>query len=255
MGVGNVAAGLASLVGLAGESALDLLYPPHCVSCGCRILGGDRGNLSGTEMLCSECLKAIPPLPDHRCPVCSHPLEGMMMCPNCEGRRWHLSVVVAACRYEGLVRDLIQRFKYGRDQSLVRPLGHLLARGLDDCRLSGKFFDAVVPVPLHPLREREREFNQSGLLARFLAKRSGIPFAEPLRRSRPTAPQAGFDRDARMKNLAGAFDLRKGVKLPPDALLLLVDDVSTTGATLDACAAVLMEEGASGVCGIVVARG
>jgi len=177
------------------------------------------------------------------------------MCSNCEGRRWHLSVIVTACRYEGLVRELIQRFKYGRDQSLVRPLGHLLVRGLDDPRLHGKVFDAIVPVPLHPLRKREREFNQSMLLARRLGKRMGIPVMDLLRRSRGTAPQAGFDRDARMRNLEGAFALRKGEKLPPNALLLLVDDVSTTGSTLDACAAVLLEEGASEVCGIVVARG
>lgn len=255
MGLGDVASGIASLVGLAGESALDLLYPPHCAACGCRILNGDRGNPPIVPMLCSECLKAISLPPEHRCPVCSHPLEGMMMCSNCEGRRWHLSVIVAACRYEGLVRELIQRFKYGRDQSLVRPLGHLLTRGLDDPRLGGKSFDAVVPVPLHPLREREREFNQSELLARSLGKQLGIPVANLLQRSRRTAPQAGFDRDARMRNLEGAFTLRKGKKLPPDALLLLVDDVSTTGSTLDACAAILMEEGASEVCGVVVARG
>ena len=255
MGLGDVTAGLASLLGLVRDSAVDLLYPPHCAACGCRILGGDRGSLSCVEMLCLECLKEVSFPPDHCCPVCSHPLEGMLMCSNCEGRRWHLSVIVAACRYEGLVRELIQRFKYGRDQSLVRPLGHLLTRGLDDPRLRGKAFDAVVPVPLHPLREREREFNQSELLARFLGKQLGIPVVNLLRRSRRTAPQAGFDRDDRMRNLEGAFALRKGKKLPPDALLLLVDDVSTTGATLDACAAVLMEEGASEVCGIVLARG
>ena len=248
-------AGIASLARSLLDSALDLLYPPHCCGCGCRILGGDRGNLSEVEILCAECLGGIPPLPEHRCPVCSHPMEGMLMCSNCEGRRWHLSVIVTACRYEGLVRELIQRFKYGRDQSLVRPLGHLLGGGLDDPRLHGKVFDAIVPVPLHPLREREREFNQSMLLARRLGKRMGIPVMDLLRRTRGTAPQAGFDRDARMRNLEGAFALRKGEKLPPDALLLLVDDVSTTGSTLDACAAVLLEEGASEVCGIVVARG
>lgn len=206
-------------------------------------------------MICPECLKGIRSPPEQRCPVCSHPMEGMLMCPNCEGRRWSLSVIVPACRYGGLVRELIQRFKYGRDQSLTRPLGHLLIRALDDPRLRGKAFDAVVPVPLHPLRAREREFNQAELLARFLGKRLGIPVADLLRRTRMTAPQAGFDRDARMRNLRGAFAIGGRRKLPPDALLLLVDDVSTTGSTLDACAAVLMEEGASEVCAVTVARG
>jgi ComF family protein len=251
----DVAARLGSLLRSFGSSSLDLFYPPHCAACGCRIVEGDRGNLSDVEMLCCECREKVSLPPEHRCPVCSHPLMGMAMCSNCEGRRWHLSAIVAACRYEGLVRELIQRFKYGRDQSLVRPLGSLLAGALDDPRLKGKAFDAIVPVPLHPLREREREFNQSELLARFLGKRTGIPVVDLLRRTRRTAPQAGFDRDARMRNLEGAFGLAKGKQLSPDALLLLVDDVSTTGSTLDACASVLMEEGASEVCGVVVARG
>lgn len=253
--MGEVAAGLGDLLRSLGGSTLDLLYPPHCCGCGHAIRGGDGGNLSDVEMLCLDCRKGILEPPEHRCPVCSHPMQGMLMCPNCEGRHWRLEITVAACRYEGLVRELIQRFKYGRDQSLIRPLGNLLAGALEDPRLRGKAFDAIVPVPLHPLREREREFNQSELLARFLGKRMGIPVLDLLHRKRPTAPQAGFDRDARMRNLEGAFALRKMGKLHPDAHLLLVDDVSTTGSTLDACASVLMEEGASEVCGIVVARG
>lgn len=251
----DIAARMGSLVRSFVLSSLDLFYPPHCCCCGTRILEGDGGNLSDVEMLCTECRKRISRPPEHLCPVCSHPMLGMLMCPNCEGRRWHLSLIVAACRYEGLLRELLQRFKYGRDQSLIRPLGDLLAGVLDDPRLQGKAFDAVVPIPLHPLRQREREFNQSELLARDLGKRMGIPVADLLQRTRRTAPQAGFDRAARMKNLEGAFVLAKGKQLPPDALLLLVDDVSTTGSTLDACAAVLMEEGASEVCGVVVARG
>lgn len=251
----HVSARLGSLLRSFGSSVLDLFYPPHCAACGCRIIEGDGGNLSDVEILCTECRMQVSLPPEHRCPICSHPLLGMQMCSNCEGRRWHLSVIVAACRYEGLVRELIQRFKYGRDQSLIRPLGRLLAGTLDDPRLQGKAFDAIVAVPLHPLREREREFNQSELLARSLGKRTGIPVVDLLRRTRRTAPQAGFDRDARMRNLEGAFELARGKTLPPDALLLLVDDVSTTGSTLDACASVLMEEGASEVCGVVVARG
>lgn len=236
-----------------GEGALDLLYPPHCASCGVRILKGDGENSSEIEMLCTECRGAILGPPEHRCPVCSHPMEGMPMCSNCDGRRWHLSVIVAACRYEGLVRELIQRFKYGHDQSLARPLAGLLEKALDDPRLQGKSFDAIVPVPLHPHREREREFNQAGLLASRLAKRRGVPVMNLLKRTRFTAPQAGFDRAARMNNLEGAFALR--ATCSPDASLLLVDDVSTTGSTLDACAALLMEKGAGEICAVTVARG
>jgi len=251
----GIAGSVGRFMGILGAAILDLLYPPHCAACGCRMLPGDPEGAADRESLCAECRSGIVPSPGNCCPVCSHTMTGMLMCPNCEGRRWHLSVIVAACRYEGLVRELIQRFKYGRDQSLIRPLAPLLEAALDDPRIKGKYFDAIVPVPLHSHREREREFNQSELLATHLGKRLGIPVREYLKRTRPTAPQAGFDRAARMKNLEGAFDLAKGKEIPPDACLLLVDDVSTTGSTLDACAAVLMEAGAAEVCAMTVARG
>ena len=188
-------------------------------------------------------------------------MAGLFLCPNCDGRRWHLSVIVAACRYEGLVRELIQRFKYGKDQSLVRLLGNQLVKALEDPRLQGKKFDAIVPVPLHSLKEREREFNQSELLANRLGKKLGIPVRHALKRIRSTAPQAGFDRARRMENLEGAFAFassaakaQKG-SWQQDATILLVDDVTTTGTTLDACAAILMEEGAAEVCAVTIARG
>ena len=229
--------------GVAGLRSL--FYPPHCAACGCR--------LECEDSLCGECRGLIFPLPGRVCPICSHPLWSMAPCPNCEGRRWHLSVIVSGCRHEGLVRDLIHRFKYGRDQSLVRPLGELLFPSLLDPRLAGRSFDAVVPVPLHPLREREREFNQAALLASRLGKHAGIPVAHLLRRSRQTGHQARFDRRERLANMNGVFLVRKGV--PSGASLLLVDDVVTTGTTLDACAAALLLAGASEVCAVTVARG
>jgi ComF family protein len=180
-------------------------------------------------------------------------MEGAISCTNCGGRPWHLSTIIPACRYEGAVQGLIQRFKYGRDIALARPLGILLARSLDDERLAGCIFDALVPVPLHPRRRRERGFNQAELLAARLSRVAGIPVRRLIRRSRATPPQAGFDRVERMENLRDAFALRRPI--PSGGVFLLVDDVSTTGATLDACAAVLREGGASEVFAVVVARG
>lgn len=180
-------------------------------------------------------------------------MQGMLQCPNCEGRRWHLSVIVAGCRYEGLARELIQRFKYGRDQSLMRPLGDLMLPALSDPRLHSQSFDAIVPVPLHPLREREREFNQAALLAKRVARHLELSVDSVLKRTRDTMHQAGFDRPHRLKNLEGAFEVRK--PFPEGAKLLLLDDVTTTGATLNACAGVLMEAGAGEICAVTVARG
>ena len=176
-----------------------------------------------------------------------------MPCPNCEGRQWHLSFIVSGCRHEGVVRDLVHRFKYGRDQSLTPLLSDLMLPALDDPRIQGRNFDGLVPVPLHPLREREREFNQAALLATRMAKIRGTPALHLLKRVRPTPPQAGAERSQRLKSLEGAFALRKPIH--EGMRILLVDDVTTTGATLDACAAVLMEAGAAEVCAITVARG
>jgi ComF family protein len=230
-----------------GAALASLLFPPHCGACGCR-LGQDEA----IAMLCAECCAKINTLPEHLCPVCSHAMTGLFECPNCEGRLWHLSMIVAACRYEGLLRELIHRFKYGRDQSLVRCLAAFLPAALEDPRIRGKRFDAILPVPLHPLRERERGFNQSALLANRLAKHLKLPLMPLLKRTRVTAPQARFERHQRMENLEGAFALRG--MIPKGATLLMVDDVTTTGATFDACAAVLIQGGAAEVYAVSVAR-
>jgi len=124
---------------------------------------------------------------------------------------------------------------------------------MQDPRIRGKRFDAIVPVPLHPQRERERGFNQSALLSAQLGKYLNLTVRLLLKRTRITASQARFDRQQRMENLAGAFTLRG--KISEGVNLLLVDDVTTTGATLDTCAAVVREAGAAEVCAGSVARG
>jgi ComF family protein len=154
----------------------------------------------------------------------------------------------------GVVRDLIHRFKYGGQVWIGALLSDFLSQGLEDSRLKGRSFDAVVPVPLHPLRKREREFNQAEILSRELARRSGLAFCEALERLRYTMTQTHFDRRSRMQNLRHAFGLRR--KAPVQGKdLLLVDDVLTTGSTLDECARVLLAAGARSVRALTVARG
>ena len=233
------------------EGVRTLFYPPHCSACACRL--DELQSLDAEEVtLCLQCRSQILPPPGHRCNVCSHPMQGMLVCPNCDGTKWYLNAIVSGCRYEGLASELIQRFKYGRDQCLMRPLGDLLLSALGDTRFKGRKFDAIVPVPLHSLREREREFNQAALLASRLAKRTSIPMLSLLRRTRATVPQAGFDRIHRLGNLEGVFSIKGAVE--EGAEILLVDDVTTTGTTLNACAKVLTDAGAGVVCAVTVAR-
>jgi len=154
----------------------------------------------------------------------------------------------------GVVRDLIHRFKYGGEIWLGGLLGDFLRQGLRDARLKNSSFDAVVPVPLHPLRRREREFNQAEILGRELASGQKLGFCDALERIRYTVTQTHFDRRRRMRNLRDAFGLRQNATVRGKNLLL-VDDVLTTGSTLDECARVLLAAGARSIHALTIARG
>jgi ComF family protein len=178
---------------------------------------------------------------------------GEFTCPNCEDREFHFAASVSRYRAAGVVRDLIHRFKYSREYHLRHQLAAWAAAGLDDERLRNPDFDALVPVPLHPAKKREREFNQAEVIAELLAERSRKPLLNALQRVRYTDSQTRHDRAERMENLRGAFRMRQ-----PDAVLhrhlVLVDDVFTTGSTVEECARVLMKAGAASVRALVVAR-
>jgi len=148
---------------------------------------------------------------------------------------------------------LVHEFKYGHQQHLRHPIAEWLAETLGDPRLCGRHFDAIVPVPLHPARERERGFNQAGLLAELLSERTAIPLQKALLRVRYTTTQTAYDRQERMENLKDAFCLRKNADVR-DSRMLLVDDVLTTGSTLSECARVLKDGGALSIHAATAAR-
>ena len=166
----------------------------------------------------------------------------------------HFEASVSAYRSRGVVREVVHSFKYSRQIHLRHLLGRWLAEALADPRLAGRRFDLVVPVPLHPARQRERGFNQAELLAAELQHISGLVVRNVLQRTRYTATQTQFDRSERMENLRGAFRLRRGSNVQ-DLRMLLVDDVLTTGSTLSECASVLREAGALSVHAVTAARG
>ena len=151
--------------------------------------------------------------------------------------------------YEETLRELIHLFKYGKVRPLARPLGRLLAR----CIPTEQRFDLIVPMPLHWRKRWSRGYNQSELLARFIARRRGVPMAKIVRRVKATAPQAGLSNSKRRLNMSGAFAIRKGTNVK-GLRVLLIDDVLTTGATASACAKVLKRAGASHVAVAAVAR-
>ena len=214
---------------------LDAVLPPRCLGCGAR----DR-------WLCADCADRLPPLPAAHCRVCAASLPGVAVCPACYRRRPSFDKVAAPYLHHGLARDLVHALKYRGHRHVAPILAGAMAG------VAPPDVDVVIAVPLHRGRRRERGFNQSELLARAAAGRLGLPLRlDALRRERPTRPQVELAHDERAANVLGAFVTPARLE---GTRVLLVDDVCTTGATLDACAAALKRAGASEVDCLVATR-
>jgi ComF family protein len=189
----------------------------------------------------------MPPL----CPRCGRPQSSAMLCPDCLSWQAEIDGIRSPFQFEGVIRQAIHQLKYRNLRALAGLLAQLLNDYLVDNPVPG---DVLVPVPLHRKRLRERGYNQSGLLAQELGKLANLPVVDDcLVRQRHAPPQARTATvDERQSNVADAFsccDLRLEGRQ-----VLLIDDVSTSGATLDACAWALKEAGAISVWGLVLAR-
>lgn len=221
-------------------AAIELLLPARCG--GCDALG---------VLFCDRCRVATRKLEEPLCPRCGAEVESLRRrdC-GCARRLRSLARIRSYATYDGPLERAVHRFKYRGRRALAKPLAQLLAERL---AVDGLPAEAITWVPLGARRRRERGYNQAELLARGLAGLIGLPaLPGQLRRVRETPPQVGLDRPRRLNNVAGAFAYRGG---PLNGrLVLLVDDVATTGATLDACAAALKAAGSGAVFGFTVAR-
>jgi len=192
------------------------------------------------------------------CERCGLPFEGDLTttfeCTNCREMELHFSSARSAVVAKTVVLEAIHRFKYQRALWFENFLADLLIREAAPA-LRGQNWDFIAPVPLHFLKEREREFNQAEILARHLCAAIKIPLNNKLlRRVSPTMTQTLLTREQRAENMRGAFAVRGGLKLSGEKIIL-VDDVFTTGATTSACAQALRKAGAGEVCVWTVARG
>ena len=227
------------------DALVSVLLAPLCACCKAPL------DAPTTGAVCAACWTAIPQAFGPQCDLCGDVLPSWRhlspsrRCNRCENTGRVITIGRSIGPYEGTLREIIQAFKYNRRRSLAKPLAQRMSEAGRDV-LAGA--DALVPVPLHFLKEYSRGFNQAAELATHL----GIDVLHALRRTRATVTQTDLPESKRHENVEGAFALRRNV--PPASVLVVVDDVSTTGATLDACARVLLEAGAREVRGLTAAR-
>jgi competence protein ComFC len=191
------------------------------------------------------------------CEQCCEPFEGQLndtfLCPNCVGRKWTLRSARAVMKAEGHVREVIHEFKYNGKFHHLPLLTSWIEQGYRDY-FQNENIHALIPVPLFPKKKRERGFNQAFEIARMLSKRTKIPVWDILVRKKDTGTQTRLKRSARIRNLLQAFELKSKFDVH-GGRLLIIDDVFTTGATVDSCAYVLHQATACDIFALTVARG
>jgi ComF family protein len=238
------------------ERVLDLVYTPQCALCGVVLQNG--------RALCDSCDAELPRLAAPFCKTCGEPytgrIEGAFACPNCHELVFSFAFARPAMLWDERTRDLVHQLKYGRCIHLAAELGRLAMAAFTDDRLQPAVAAnwPLVPVPLHRSRFQRRTFNQAAEISRVLALYTGLPVLAALRRIRATDTQALLGRKQRLENLHGAFAITAAGRrqlVTSAAGVILVDDVLTTGSTVEACAATLRRAGFKTVLAVTVMRG
>ena len=232
------------------HALLDIVLPPICHICHSFI--PDAGALH----ICPACRDRLPVVSSPLCPLCGIPFIGTgndHRCGACLTHPPYFDTARAPYLYEGPIRDLIHSFKYNQRTHLRYPLALLTLDGLSRLVPDGQP-QLIVPVPLHRSRLRQRGFNQAVLLGRVLSRRLSLPMLpDALVRIRPTEPQITLSATERRVNVKGAFRVNRPGRIAGTRILLL-DDVMTTGSTMDECAKELKKAGAESVVAATIAR-
>ena len=234
---------------MIADAIMALVLAPCCAACEVPL---DRPTLG---CVCPACWDSIHPLSEPLCETCGDVLPtwravsvAEKRCPRCRRSPRIISVGRAIAAYEGRLRDVLHALKYGGRRSVAKPLGQLMTAAAPQIIAGADF---AVPVPLHFTRHYRRGFNQADEIAKFVS----IPRLRALRRTRWTATQTDLAEAQRHQNVRDAFAVRRYARrIVRGATLVVIDDVSTTGATLDACAKALLEAGAKDVRALTAAR-
>lgn len=240
---------LRGTLGGAVGFALDRVLPPRCYACGTGV--------EAQGALCAACWSGLAFITDPQCGRCGLPfeyaLEGTSICGACLARPPAFDVARSALHYDDASRPFILAFKHGDETRHARPFAKWMLRTLNGVMRDDML---IIPVPLHRKRLLKRRYNQAAMLARELARLGELPCEmEVLHRIKATPSQGGLSAQGRRSNVQGAFALSpKGAKVLNGRSVLLVDDVFTTGATVNACAKVLRKGGAAFVAVVTLAR-
>ncbi len=227
-----------------------ILFPSFCRLCH-RLL-----DQPGERVICHQCWHQINQPSSPYCQICGRFMErrqGADICTDCQQTKWSFSLHRSCFRYEGLIKEIILLYKYGRFRILGRDLANLILLFLVDNSIWDGL-EVVVPVPLQARRQKERGFNQAEVIARYIGKTKGLPIASrAIIKIKDTPPQASLEAKLRRENVKGAYKIGQKDKIR-NKIVLLVDDVFTTGSTIEECSRILKEAGAREIRAITVAQ-
>ena len=229
----------------AWQEVLDALYPPRCAACA----------QVGYKYWCADCLSRISYIAPPVCAKCGTPIDPEGFCPSCPVHPLLPEAVRAAAHYEGAVKEAIHRLKYAAKPAVAPALAQLLIQAWHSALSEPlRAAQGVIPIPIHRERERERGFNQSVLLARHFCHAVGLPlWDDVLVRAVYRQPQVGLNAAQRAQNVKDAFRVVRSEEVAGKRVLLM-DDVWTTGSTLNEAARALLQVGAAHVFALTVAH-
>lgn len=235
------------------RSLQEIIFPRYCLLCHKKISSKDSNDL-----VCAECIETITLNTPPFCQKCGRQIQGKYttknICKGCIHTHFYFDRAWASCRYDDSLREMIHNFKYRNKTGLKKHLSGLLINFAKNYYLPISHCDYAIPIPLSPSKLREREFNQAQILANDIAGHFGLSLmVNNLKRIRNTQSQTELEEKLRWQNIQGAFSLKEP-NLIREKIILLVDDVLTSGATVSEAAKTLKEAGASAVFVLTIAN-
>ncbi|MDD2494532.1 MAG: ComF family protein [Tissierellia bacterium] len=235
------------------ESFLELIYPEKNICCMCDIYDETIDD----KYICADCERKIKKIIPPYCIKCCKPINyssSTNLCPDCISFEKFFEESRSPFLYEGIIKKGIYNLKYYNKPYYLRYFGNALLQYMNDNDYNN--FDYIIPVPLHPLKLKSRGYNQSELIAKYIAKKLNITFIDGISRIKQTGKQSTKSKEDRRRSLENAFKIKKSKKyhILKNSTILLVDDIYTTGSTANECSKALLDYGISKVYVITIAR-